>query len=185
VPTTTSAISSSGIQRAAEAGADDGLRGKALQAASTAAAARRAPAPLAASTSSWVAESGRRATNPPETGGQFPRGCAQDAGNSMGSAAIRRISCGGTLGRGVWTGRRPAPAEPLDGAGQRLLGRRGLKPSSRAALAWVTHIFFRAMRTASSGTRGGLPVRPAQAVLHARRNTPPGRAGGWWAPFFR
>ena len=43
----------------------------------------------------------------------------------------------------------------------------GSNPSSRAAFSCVTHIFFRAMRTASSGTRGGLPVTPAQAVLHA------------------
>jgi hypothetical protein len=43
----------------------------------------------------------------------------------------------------------------------------GLKPSSRSALACVTHIFFFAMRTASSGTRGGLPETPAHAVLHA------------------
>ena len=42
----------------------------------------------------------------------------------------------------------------------------GSKPSSRRAFSCVTHIFFRAMRTPSRGTRGGVPVRPAQAVLH-------------------
>ena len=41
----------------------------------------------------------------------------------------------------------------------------GAKPSSRAAFSWLTHIFLRAIRTASMGTRGGLPVTPAHAVL--------------------
>jgi hypothetical protein len=42
-----------------------------------------------------------------------------------------------------------------------------LNPSSRFALSCATHIFFFAIRTASSGTRGGCPVIPAHAVLHA------------------
>src|ERR1017187_5235444 len=59
----------------------------------------------------------------------------------------------------------------------------GLKPSSRRAFSWVTHIFFRAMRTPFRGTRGGLPVRSAHAVLHtpAHQATAYGsrRVGAW------
>src|SRR4029077_8203798 len=41
----------------------------------------------------------------------------------------------------------------------------GEYPSSRAAFSCETHIFFFAIRTASIGTRGGVPVRLAHAVV--------------------
>src|ERR1035437_1219665 len=68
---------------------------------------------------------------------------------------------------GLRTGRRPAPRNHATARASASSAGAGLKPSSRSALACVTHIFFFAMRTASSGTRGGWPEMPAHALLHA------------------
>src|SRR5208283_78473 len=61
----------------------------------------------------------------------------------------------------------------------------GFQPSSCRAFSCVTHIFFLAMRTPFRGTRGGVPVSSAHAVLHtpAHHATAYGsRTVGAWRP---
>ena len=92
VPTTTSAISSSGVQRAAESGAHDGVRAEAL-AVPHRPRRRRAVRPLR-----WPpaavrdCQAGRSATNRCRAApGVAPVACRRMPGNSMASAATIRM----------------------------------------------------------------------------------------------
>ena len=138
--------------------------GKRSSAASTAAAARFAPAPLAASTSFVIAQA-RGARPIDRDGDRFRvRDVRQDAGELH---ADRRPPSEFSSRGGLVDRPEPVPRNHSTARASACSAGAGWKPSSRFAFSCVTHIFFFAMRTASSGTRGGLPVTSAHAVLHA------------------
>ena len=161
--TTISATASFAVQRAAESGAHHGVGRQLPAAASTAAAARFRPDSIGGKYGFMPADaSGARPIDGQRQRAHLPgvaTGCRGTPSARMPrtGASFKRRGRGRDCRSPRTTPRRePAPCRAGPGS----------KPSSRRAFSCVTHIFFRAMRTASSGTRGGVPVTPAQAVLH-------------------